>query len=108
MSLRSDVFWITITGGIRGELFQIEHLIRIIGLHQNIYVQIDVTENAAFDGWRHVYVAVVEFGRPIALQKSKDVVPAIRPIVFNRPSSTLYVSEQMVLHLIFKFGIKDD
>src|SRR5258708_18106920 len=98
MCLHSDLLWITITRSVRGELFQIEHLIRKVRSYQNIYVQIDVTENVAVDGGRHVDVAVVEFRCPIALQKSKDVVPAIEPVVFNRPGATLNVSDQMVLH----------
>src|SRR5258708_13074475 len=108
MRLALDLLWITVPHGIGGKLFQIEHLIGKVRLHQNIYVQIDVTENAAGErGW-HVYIAVEQLRGPVALQESKDVVPAIEPIVFNRPSAQTNVAKQIMLHIVLECGITDN
>src|SRR6266851_4889145 len=88
------------------KLIEIEHFISKVRLDQNINIEIDVTERAVCKRRRHVYVAVIQPRFVAVIQESKDVVPPIEPVVFNCPGPTPNVSEQMMLYIVFKFGIK--
>src|SRR5439155_21088544 len=106
MGLGLHLFRISITCAIYFEFFRIENLIREVRLHENIYVQVDVTENAVTYPGRRVYIAVVQSGAAGALEESKDVVPAIEPVVFDRSSPAPDLSEQLVPDIVCESGVE--
>src|SRR5713226_1181896 len=90
------------------KLILIEHLIRKVRLDQNIYIEINVTQRGAFEFRRHVDVAIEQPRRAVLVKKPKNVVPAVEPIVFNRPGPALNLSEQLMLYVVLEFRVEDE
>src|SRR5229473_7980378 len=101
-----DFLRIAIARGVLCKFLQVQNLIRKVRLYQNISVQIDVGQQLIFKLGRRVHVTVEKTSAAVTFQESEDVVPTVEPVIFNRPSSALNVSEQMMLHLKFERGIK--
>src|SRR5258708_40163438 len=90
------------------KLILIENLVRKVRLHQNIYIEINVTQRGAFECRRDIDVTVEQSRRSVLVKKPKDVVPAIEPIIFNRPGPALNLSEQLMLHVVLEFRVEDE
>src|ERR1043166_6817785 len=107
-SLRSDVVRGLVPLCIRVELFEVQNLIRKIRLHQNIDIEVYISEHAVLEfGW-HINIAVIQSKQLIIAQKLKNVVPAAKPIIFERARSAKDTSQRFMLDLNFKFRIEHD
>ena len=69
------------------EIVLVEHLKGKVWLHQDVDVQIHVTQKLTVKGRRQVEVAIETPQRTVAITEAKNVVPAIQPIVFSAQCS---------------------
>ena len=94
--------------GMLFELFQVQNLIRKIRLNQYINIQIDVSQSITAHYGRQVNVAVEQSSFSVATEESKDVVPAIQPIVFNCPGASANFTQEIMPHVVFELSVENN
>ena len=90
------------------EVVDVKYFKGPVWLDKHINVEIDVTQYFAVEFRRHIDIAVEFFELAIALSKSKNVIPAIEPVVFSTNRSNWYCSKQLVFDVFLKLGIQDE
>jgi len=106
LSIGAHISWIIIKDGIFLKVVDIKDLIREIGLHQNVYIKIYVTQNLTVEARRDVHVAVETFENPVWLAKSEDVVPPIQPVILFAYCPRGNPSKQVVVNLFLEFSVE--
>src|SRR5215475_7583011 len=108
MGARSDMVRVLVTLGVRLELIEVENLVRKIRLHQNVDIEVHISEHPFLElGW-HINIAVIQLNLRIVGKELKNVIPTPKPIIFDGPRSANDPSECLMLYFNFKLGIEHD
>src|SRR3712207_2883276 len=90
------------------ELVLVEDCVGVVGLNQNINVEVYERQDAAFEGRRGVDVTV-ELEEPAGGGlKAEDAVPAVSPEELCADSPRLDGADECVAHLLREEGVEDD
>lgn len=89
------------------EVVDVKNAKRPIRLYQDINVEINVAKYLAVEFRRHVDVAVEFFELAILFSKSKNVIPAIEPVVFSADRSYWNCSQHLVFDMFIKLGVQN-
>src|SRR5215510_5984571 len=108
MGAHSDLLRVLVPFGVRLELIEVQNLVRKIRLHQNIDIEIHISEHAVHELGRHINIAVIQSNLPFVAQELKNVIPTPEPIIFDSPRSSSYPSEFLMLNFSFKLGFEHD
>src|ERR1044071_5492507 len=99
---------ITVKLRVTFELVFVENFERVVGLNQNVHVEVYEGEDAVFEGRRGVDVTV-ELEEPArGGLKAEDAVPAVSPEVLRAQSPRLDGADERVAHLFGEEGVEDD
>src|SRR5262249_29374447 len=74
MGAHSDVLRVLVPFGVRLELIEVQNLVRKIRLHQNIDIEIHISEHAVHELGRHINIAVIQSNLPFVAQELKNVI----------------------------------
>ena len=77
-------------------------------MNKHIQIEVDVIENAVFENWRHIYVAVVISEIAFWFVKAKDVVPPVKPVIFVGNRSASDKAKVAVAHVKIKDALKNE
>lgn len=105
-SLSLDLRRVAVALSVFCEVIQVEDLIREIGVHQHIDIEIDVAKYTTVKQRRDIHVAV-EVSQPSRwFTKTKDVVPAIEPVMLGAEGPRRNLTEQVVVYVVLKLCIQ--
>ena len=97
---------IRIALGVLFELLQVEHLIVKAWLNQYVNIEIYIAQHSAIERRRDINVAVVIPQFSCWLAKTKNVVPAIEPIILNASCTDRNGAQPFMLYITVKCGIE--
>jgi hypothetical protein len=78
-----DLLRVVVAKGILFEVGQVKNFIRMISIHQDVDIKIDVSKILSIKLRRNVNVAVVVPNLTVWLIETKDVVPTIKPVILD-------------------------
>lgn len=90
------------------ELVLVENFEGVVGLNQNVNIEVDKFEDAGFERRRGVDVAVELEESAVGRPKAKDAVPTIRPEVLGAQRPGLDGADERVADLLGEKGFEDD
>src|SRR5205807_2067320 len=79
-----------------------------VRLYQNINIEVDIAQHVINQYRRSIDVAVIQTRPAGVVKKSKNVVPAIEPVIFLSPCSSPDASQQRMVNVVFKLPFKNN
>src|ERR1044071_2542176 len=88
------------------ELVLVENLVGVVGLNQNVHVEVYEGQDAVYEGRRGVDVTVELEESARGGLKAEDAVPSIRPEELRAQSPRLDGANERVPHLLREEGVE--
>ena len=100
--------WVAVKLCVEGEFVLVQDLVGMIGVDQDIYVEVDEGEDAGFEAGGGVDVAVEAEQESGGCLETEDAVPAVGPEEFGAVCPGLDDAYERVSNLLGEDGFDDD